>query len=697
MMKKINNLLTAVFVAVFFVSGFSLRAADAVTLYGVKTYCEEGCSSGLYTLEARPGAEPELYWADGDMMGNGGAVYVDGKLYVLNYLDFYGTLYWSYLVCDIEKKEYEYMMPELEFSDVGSASAYDPTTGNTYWICIDADDTSKFTLSTMDISTGKKSPVARIERMHAMAIDAKGVLYGIGADGNLYTIDKATAKTTLVGSTGVIPKTNQSAVIDYATGVMYWSAWTENGGALYMVDVSTGQATLVSTYGYQLVGLFIKQELKNEGAPRPVEDLSLAFTADNLSGRVCFTLPTEDVDGNKLGSEVGFTISLNGGAPIVSDRAEPGIDVAAAVTVPADGNYQFVVKAVNGSTESNAVNVSAWIGHDAPATVDNCNLELDGYDASLSWELPSKGRNGGYVNPAKVKYDVIRGPYATTIATALEATTFTDRYEIEGVHPLMYGVVPVSGDVKGEMAISNVEIIGDYWTPPFTEDLTDPFRQLIVDAIDANGDECTWVFDDDESAMRCNWPFEETSDDWMILPAVRLEADKYYKVKLTLRSEGKWNYESEMFEDVYAGTLSLMMGEGREPNALSTEVIAPWDVINRQKHVVESLPFTVDNDCVRHFALHHTGPRSIYYTYIYKFEMEPTDPNALHNIDSNAPFSVAADGCVLTIDNPEGLVVRVATIDGRIMATVTEPTAAIRLPGGIYIVSSGSQAVKVKL
>lgn len=680
-----------------FFAAFSFMTVNAESpmLYGVKTYCGEGCSNGLYAIAAEANAQPELYWADGDMMGNGGAVYADGTLYVLSYLDFYGTLYWSYMVCDVENKTYEWSQPQLEFQDVGSAMTFDPTTGNIYSVCIDAYDTSKFTLSTMDRATGRKIVVAPIERMHVMAVDAKGVLYGIDAYGKLYTIDKNNAKTTLVGSTGVIPVTNQSAIIDYSTGVMYWSAYTDDGGALYTVDLATAEAKLLSTYDFQFVGLFLKQELKTEGAPRPVTDLSLDFKADKLTGNVNFTLPATDVDNLPIPGNVDYVVAVNGSNKL-EGSAKAGSQVSEMISVPADGSYQFVVKAVNGNGESNAVNVSAWIGHDAPTQVENVTLAVDGSEATISWDIPAQGRNGGYVNPEKVKYQVVRGPYPITVADNLQATSFSDTFEIDGVQPLMYGVVALSGDYKSEMIVSNTVIVGDCFTPPFTEDLTDPFRQLVNESIDANGDECTWVYDDEVGTVRCNWPFADSSDDWLVLAPVRFEAGKTYKASVALRSEGRWNYDSQQFEDVYAGTLALMMGHDSNVESLTRTIIEPWDLSKRVLHTVESKPFTVDADGVYRLALHHTGARSIYYAYVHRIEVVPFDEANLADVDaSTEAFKVDVEGDMLIVDNPQAQTIVVSTLDGRIVARFGQPREGVRLSSGVYIVSSGAQAVKV--
>ncbi len=135
----------------------TVSAQTPVTLYGVNIYDTNQSMSGVYTVEAVENAQPEPYWVDGDMLGNGGAVYDNEKLYILSYLNFDSMLLWWYLICDIEDHTYTCIYPEdFGIADAGSAQTYDPTTGTAYSICLNADDPTKFTLSTINLANGAK-------------------------------------------------------------------------------------------------------------------------------------------------------------------------------------------------------------------------------------------------------------------------------------------------------------------------------------------------------------------------------------------------------------------------------------------------------------------------------------------------------------------------------------------------------------
>ncbi len=677
---------------------FAAAQDDPVTLYGLKTYSESGGPNGIYTLKASPGAQPELYWADGDMIGSGGAVYAEGRFYVLTYMDFFGSMYWSYMVCDPAAKTYDFSMPEdLTVSDAGSAMTYDPSTGNIYSICIDATDTSKYTLSTMNTTTAAKTVVAPIERLYAMAATASGTIYGIGSDGNLYIVNKITGELTLVGPTGVIPDNNQSAVIDYKTNVMYWSAYTVDGGALYTVDITTGEAELISTYEdkCQLVGLYIEQTTRNEGAPASPTDITAVFDAATTNGTVSFVMPLEDIDGNELSGDLNYEVRIDN-ETLAAGTAIPGARVEAPVVSPKTGMCSFIVHVSGEHGDAVPGSVTTWVGPDTPLAVENCVVESLGSGAvRLSWTLPERGVNGGYVDAQETRYILDRGPYDEAISDNFEGTVFEETVDLDGVNPLMYMVKPVYAGLTGEAVISNTIIIGEYMTPPFVEDFTDPFRSLVFTTEDSNEDEAVWIYDIENNAMKCQWAFADTSDDWLISAPVRLEAGKSYSCTVTARSEGRWNYPEQRYEDVYAGNLGIYLGT--EPTAASmTETLAkPVEITKMDSEVIKSESYTAENTGLYYFGIHHSGIRSIYYTFVNRVEVDVDESTSVAEVVENTAPSLSLSGHILSIDNPALELITVVAMDGRIVATVTGEHAEVTLSPGVYAVAAGSHTFKI--
>lgn len=82
-------------------------------------------------------------------------------------------------------------------------------------------------------------------RFDGMDFDARGILYGIDQTSNLFTIDTSTGNRTLIGSTGVTPRTTQG--LTFGLDNTLYSLLNEN---LYTISTTTGAATLVGPTGY---------------------------------------------------------------------------------------------------------------------------------------------------------------------------------------------------------------------------------------------------------------------------------------------------------------------------------------------------------------------------------------------------------------------------------------------------------------
>jgi hypothetical protein len=106
------------------------------------------------------------------------------------------------------------------------------------------------TLATVNLNTGAATPVGAptgISDLMGIAFTPSGTLYAASWDTNsLYSLNPSTGAATLVGSLGMT-----GAVMDlswdYRNGTMYAIASEgPSGSQLYMVDLTTGAATLVT-------------------------------------------------------------------------------------------------------------------------------------------------------------------------------------------------------------------------------------------------------------------------------------------------------------------------------------------------------------------------------------------------------------------------------------------------------------------
>lgn len=674
-------------------------SAEVPVLYGVITYSdEESYSRGVYTVDATADAQPVLYWNDGDMIANGGVVYAEGKYYVLSYMNLMGTMYWGYQICDVANKQYDYKFgSDYSVKDAGSAITYDPQTGCTYSICIDETDTTKFTLSLMDLDTGKKTPVARIEkRLNAMAATLDGVLYGIGEDGNLYTVNKQTAELTLVGSTGVIPQSNQSAIIDYDTNQMYWAAYTAEGGFLYTVDVTTGAATKLSTFVHkqQLVGLTLLQSSVKQTAPAQPTDVQFNFEKASLSGEVSFVMPTLNLKEEALEGTLTYVVA-NNGEVLAEGTASAGETVKAPVSVKEGGNITFTITVKNAAGDaSKPLAATHWVGMDVPAAVENLYLSAEGSTIFLSWEQSETGAHGGYVDPAEVSYLITRANDGTVAAAEHKGTSFSETLDIQEAQKFVYAVTPFIGANRGQATLSNACVAGPHYKVPFSDNfVNNPGCLALYTVADPDGDGNTWAYSTYNGTVSSNWTWMDEFNSWLFTPLIDLEAGVNYTLSVEVASEGQedWSQPGYPLLDEYAGHLSVYLFNDTNTDAFKTlvndkvvEAIAP--------ETLSSEPFTVETSGAYCLGFHHHGPSN--YTAMLLNSISMTaETTGINAVGTKADIKVSTVAGGIAIDNPEGCAVAIYGVDGKLMYSGAS-SANVQLPAGMYIVRTPEASVK---
>lgn len=708
-----KHLLLSLALGATFVSQVAVTAmaAEAPTLFGVWRNVEAGARPGIFTFKAEPDAQPEFVYGNGELRPTGSAAYTDnGQLYILNYLEFYEEYYWSMMTYNFTSRNFEEdwknnyrQLDDMDlYRDVSGDTTYDPTSDLIYCIGLKGKGLGIYSLKIMDRETGRKTWVADFpQRVHAIACTAKGQLYGISTDGYLCRIDKHTGELDPVGFTGLIPDKDSAAVIDYETNTMYWSAYTEaNGGELYSVDLSNGKAMFLSRYdnNYQFANLFIEQTAHTATAPQVVKDLVPTFEGASLSGTVNFTLPSLDTNGNPLSGTVNYAVSVDG-KEVAKGSGEPGEAVAPAVTVEKAGIVRFVVNVDCYGEAGPAVSDERWIGMDTPQAVTDLLVTVDGNEFTVSWNLPERGINGGFVDHSLVRYQIYRGPENVCVASAHEGTTFTETVVRDGVYPVMYFVTPIVEGLEGEGVLGNTILLGDHVDAPVAFDMSDPYLCMGFESVDSNNDLCTWEWNVLHGYMACWWPMstDRLRDDWLYTPAIRLEADCDYIVKINLAAEGQWVVEKEDFEDFFAGELAVYLDSADETENFHNELLAKEEVTKCKWYDRVSDSFRFNKETFVKVGLHSTGgieEGNVYKILVSKIEVAKADNSGVAEVIGGDFSALGLDGG-LRISNPAGASVKVFTLDGRLAAQTSAIDAYVSLPAGLYIVTDGAKTLKL--
>ncbi len=202
----------------------------------------------------------------------------------------------------------------------------------------------------------------------------------------------------------VVPQTD----IEFSHGVydLFGDFVPETDGLYYF---AIHGCTPSSSYGFDISNLSVT-EATNE-TPASVSSLTVVPTADHIE--LTFVLPKVNIDGNP--TEIDAVNIYRDGALLAT--VSEGIAEALAAdgeltysdyTAP-QGMHNYEVKCVNGAGEGAPAAINCWAGLDVPGFVPNFRIYeylSDPGTLHLTWDAPTVGKNGGYINPETLEYKI---------------------------------------------------------------------------------------------------------------------------------------------------------------------------------------------------------------------------------------------------------------------------------------------------
>lgn len=614
-MRKI--LLTAVALLSSVVISATAQVA-APTLYGNLIYSSawgssDGDKAGIYKFTADATGDVSLEYkpAGGYIYANGGAVYVDGKYYVLahepktgavktNVLYTYDADTWTLL----DKKD----------APLGTSAndlTWCPVDNKVYGVFMNS-TSSGYVFGTLDLADGSVDVIKALDLsdnlgpmpVMALASSAEGDIYGVGADGNLYSFDRTGGDHTLIGATGFVPaRWNQSACFDFTDKKMYWAACNADVAALFTVDTTTGAATRVRTFANdeEFVGLYSLSGIADVKGPQSLADFTVELQGTSLSGKVSFVMPAKTIAGDNLVGDVNYTVEDNG-TVLLEGKAPAGSSVSRDVTF-AEGAHTLVAYASTDQGRGASVRASVYAGKDAPAAPAAVTAVKDGQTVKISWEAVTAGAHNGYLDGA-ITYTVTRQPDGKIIASGLTATSCTDSELPAALGDYTYNVCAVAGGVSGVATASAPLSLGSAYETPMNMDLTKEEQFGLCKVIDANKDGKTWIYS--VNGSNCAYSNKVASDDWLITPMVNMQAGKQYTLVMELRAGSNRFEETYEVKAGHAATVEGMTISVVEPTSISVKERTPYSVI-----------FAPEADGAYCFGIHCTSPMRGYNLYVY--------------------------------------------------------------------------------
>lgn len=423
--------------------------------------------------------------------------------------------------------------------------------------------------------------------MVALGVTADNKLYGIGRDGNLYSIDTTTGAETLVGPTGVTGIANdygqfyqQTGEIDPASNTFYWCEKDVDTQAekLYTVDLTTGTATEIGQFSNTplMHSMVVPMAEALDGAPARATNLAANFEGASADGVITFTAPTTTFNGEDLTGELSYSVKI-GSTEYAGGTVEAGATATANVAGAPEGLDNFVVTTSNSVGQSPKATVTAYVGNDVPEAPANVELAIsDNGHVTLTWAAPTSGVHNGYIG--NLTYNVYRIDNDTTmVAEGIATTQFSETLAKGELKKYYYAVEAVNGNHTGAKALSNGSLLGDPFQAPYLETFDDKADFDLFTVVDNNNDNSTWNWYNDYTygpLARYSYNTDNDGDDWLMTPPIRLNSGRDYIVSYRIAA-GTASYPERIAVGYdTANTAAGMTGTLLEPTVISTSKMA---------------------------------------------------------------------------------------------------------------------------
>ena len=475
------------------------------------------------------------------IVSNGGGALVDGVYYFNYNQEFYGQLAYNiYGVYDLEKGTLRLTSLDETYSDIAQQTAYDPTTGEIYGQFWSAKKDG-YVWGIRNKSNGRTRAINTMYgyALRALAFDHLGRPWAINMNNKLIMIDKLTGLYDEIGTVNLpLGQFIMTGAIDPKDDTFYFFGCLEDQSThLYTIDLKTAEAILVKDLpgNAMMAGAAFAPVVYSEAVPAPAENLTLTFDKDALSGTVSFAAPSTTVGGNTLASS-NVTVTLDGVVVKEVANASAGQNITFNVTVEKAGVHVIQVTAANAAGEGEPATVSKYIGLDVPSVVKNLTITQQDYNhALLSWDAPTTGIHGGYINPADVTYIVTNSDQqyeaqnltATQLAVSKSETKLAVR---------SYGVLPVNAAGMGSIVSSDRVYFGNPYRPDVTWQFQTADNFKLWKPLDENEDGTTWNYDPMNYCAKYDYSKEIAAEDWLFSPPVHLTPNSYYDLVSNMAS-----------------------------------------------------------------------------------------------------------------------------------------------------------------
>ena len=577
-MKRFYTLLTGLLSAAVALTSFSSGAQSVgeVRFYAPVTYSGSWYSGGtykaqrgIYTFTTDEASTLQSVSAKEQWIEYHGGAYANGYYYFQSGVQSYGRNQLLFNKMNVADWTVDAVDIKAHPDDVNSAYsfAYDYISGKMYASCPNVGNTeTPYMLREVPLDGSDLINIAPLEHeFSSIAFDGKGQLWGIDRDrhslnkSSLYKIDTATGKATLVGETGYNQRSEESgAVFDIRTGKLYWYTQTvfyrpdQTEGweyGLFEIDTTNGKATKIKDFSDsqdRMADLFM---INNHPAAPATGTLEYTYTNTTFDAvNLTYSAPSTTYDGSPASGNLSLEFFLDGKS-IGTKSITPGSKTSVESKGLARGNHKFTAIATDSNgRKSLAAEADVYAGSDKPSAVTNIKVVTndDQTTASISWDAPTVGVNGGAIESANLSYKVVVNIGRETLYADLKDTHF-DHTPLYNMALTQYQIIPVIDGVEGTAAYSTPVLVGAALditaTNPYLEAFNNSNAFSYFTVIDANNDRTeaggnVWLYNPNFYMAAWWWDYDSPrtqADDWLITPSINFDNKKVYRISFDVR------------------------------------------------------------------------------------------------------------------------------------------------------------------
>lgn len=254
---------------------------------------------------------------------------------------------------------------------------------------------------------------------------------------------------------------------------------------------------------------------------------------------------------------------------------------------------------------------NAWMmGTIEGTTVTFAGLQFQGVYGG-TYDIYATGGDNSGLKDYVMTYDALSGTLSSE--NALFANAATDK-----IYYLTYITdITITKDTPTESEATTGDPIDAL---PYSNALASADDFGVFGVLDSNADDYTWAFSEDYGAYY-SYSSTNAADDWLISPAIKLEAGKKYHFAIDAKNNG------------YTEKLEVLLGTEAKASALTQSVIAATEVTAIEYVTYENAAVEVAETGYYHFGIHAISDadqfRLMVANFLVEAGAEPTAPAAV--------------------------------------------------------------------